>query len=103
MNLFQFSNDGDAFGFSEGFYDRAVQILSEFIRIPTINPPGDDKPGTRFLEEIFKGHGLAPGIIETYPGREALVCSIPGSQPDLKPLVLAGHIDVVPIGNNRWT
>lgn len=102
MNPFLLSKDGDAFGFSDCFYKNAVQLLSELIQIPTINPPGHDQPGIRFLQKLLVKNRLEPRIIETSPGREALLCSIPGALPELKPVVLAGHIDVVPADGKGW-
>lgn len=102
MNIFKHSNNGDSEGFTESFYEQAIKLLSEYIQIPTINPPGNDKEGILFLQNIFEQNNLKPTLYETVPDRFALSCSIPGSDPDLKPVVISGHVDVVPADNDGW-
>ncbi|MBU2513528.1 M20/M25/M40 family metallo-hydrolase [bacterium] len=102
MNLFLPSEESESSGFSNAFFNKAVHLLSEYIKIPTVNPPGNDRLGTRFLQKVLDENGLETRIIETSPGREALISSLPGSDPELKPLVLAGHIDVAPAEEDGW-
>lgn len=102
MNHFNFSQDGDSSGFSEQFYTEVVRLLSEYIKIPTLNPPGNEREGAAFLSSVLEQSGLTPRLIETAPGRQALLCSIPGSDSRLKPVVLAGHMDVVPAEEEGW-
>ena len=64
--------------------------------------PGNDRPGIEYLRAIFENNGMSPRTVETGPGREALICSIPGANPALKPVVLAGHVDVVPADEQGW-
>jgi len=94
---------GEGAEFSDGFYEEAVRILCDYIRIPTLNPPGEDREGVRFLAAILRDRGLAPEIIATAPDRGALVCTIPGRNPSLRPIVLAGHVDVVPAEAAEWS
>ncbi len=102
MNLEIFEPTGTKDEFSGLFYAEAVRLLSEYIKIQTLNPPGNDRGGARFLQKVLEDYGLETRIIETHPGREALLSSIPGSEPGLKPVVLAGHIDVVPADEDNW-
>jgi acetylornithine deacetylase/succinyl-diaminopimelate desuccinylase-like protein len=93
------SDDQD---FADAFYEKSVKILSEYISIQTVNPPGNEKPGVEFLQYILDQNELASKIYETAPGRFGLVSKIPGSDPDLKPVVMANHIDVVPADESEW-
>jgi len=93
------SDDQD---FPDAFYEKSVKILSEYISIKTVNPPGNEKPGVEFLQYILDQNELASKIYETAPGRFGLVAKIPGSDPDLKPVVIANHIDVVPADESEW-
>ena len=94
--------NSDTTDFSAAFYETAVEILSKYIAIKTVNPPGNENPGVEFLQYILDQNGLASKIYETAPGRWGLSCSIPGISSDLQPIVMANHIDVVPADENEW-
>ena len=38
--------------------DQAVTWLQEYIRINTVNPPGNEIAGARFLAAIFESEGI---------------------------------------------
>ena len=94
--------NSDTADFPAAFYETAVEILSNYLAIKTVNPPGNEKPGVEFLQYILDQNDLASKIYETAPGRWGISCSIPGISPDLRPIVMANHIDVVPADENEW-
>lgn len=82
--------------------DRAPDLLSSYIRIDTVNPPGNEIAGARFLAELLEAEGISTQIFEPEAGRGSLVARLPGngSKP---PIVLLSHIDVVPAAAELWS
>jgi acetylornithine deacetylase/succinyl-diaminopimelate desuccinylase-like protein len=83
--------------------EEATALLQALIRIDTTNPPGNEIEAARCLEQSLAADGLRAEIIESAPGRANLICRV-GSTSVAPPLLLAGHLDVVPAGDvSRWT
>lgn len=80
--------------------NEAVQWLQEYIRVNTVNPPGNEIAGARFLASILDREGIAYEIIESAPGRGNIVARLEGG--DEPALVLLHHIDVVPADPRYW-
>jgi acetylornithine deacetylase/succinyl-diaminopimelate desuccinylase-like protein len=85
-----------------GVRDEAVQILRDYLRINTTNPPGNEMEAARFLEGILHKEGVHAFIYESAPHRGNLMAVIPGAQ-EGKPLILLNHMDVVPCEEDKWT
>ena len=84
--------------------DEAVALLQEYIRINTINPPGDVTPAANFLKQILVKEDIP---VEFYwsdksTGRVNLLARLKGSGTK-KPLLLLHHMDVVPVDERGWT
>jgi acetylornithine deacetylase/succinyl-diaminopimelate desuccinylase-like protein len=83
--------------------DEAVQVLAEYIRVNTANPPGRETLGAEFLAEKLKKEGIDSEIIEFAPGRGSLIARLPpAGTPTDKPLCLLSHIDVVNAEADKW-
>ena len=83
-------------------FDEAVELLRTFLRIDTTNPPGNEEKAAQFLEEIIKSEGLTAELYAAAPGRANLLSRIKGKRGG-KPIILLGHIDVVPAREDEWT
>jgi acetylornithine deacetylase/succinyl-diaminopimelate desuccinylase-like protein len=81
--------------------DEAVEWLQEYIRINTINPPGNETLGAEFFAEIFDAEGIAYEMAESAPGRGNIWARLEGG--DEPGIVLLHHIDVVPADERYWT
>ncbi len=81
--------------------DAAPQVLSEYLRINTINPPGNEIDGARFIARIFDAHDIDYEIAESAPGRGNIWARLEGG--DKPALVLLNHIDVVPADARFWS
>jgi len=46
----------------------AVNILSRYVQINTVNLPGNETEGARFLQKILKKEGVESDIYESQPG-----------------------------------
>jgi len=79
--------------------------LAGLVRINTTNPPGNELAGARYLADILQKDGIASEIIETAPGRAAIVARLnAGAFPDpSRALLLLGHVDVVGVDPSKWT
>jgi len=86
---------------------RAADILSEAIRIATVNPPGDERPLAAYFVALLHGAGLEAKVVETPSagsplGRAAAWGRLPGSG-KRRPIVLLSHLDVVPADAADWS
>jgi len=84
-------------------YDRedAVRLLADLVRIPTLNPPGVEKPGAEFLARELSRRGFRPEVTEIAPNRANVVARLAGSG-QAPALLFNGHLDVVPPGETPW-
>ena len=80
---------------------RAVEWLQDYIRIDTVNPPGNEIAGAQFLAAILEAEGISYEMVESAPGRGNIWARLEGG-PD-PGLVLLHHIDVVPADSNYWS
>ena len=79
----------------------AEELLKEYIRIDTTNPPGNEMKAARFLEKIFKQQGIDYQIFDLGNGRANIMASLPGDGA-LRPIILMHHMDVVPAEKEFW-
>jgi acetylornithine deacetylase/succinyl-diaminopimelate desuccinylase-like protein len=83
----------------------AVEHLQNLIRMDTTNPPGNELPAVLYIRDVLLKAGLPENsiqILESAPGRANLVARIRGDG-SAKPLLLTGHVDVVPVERKYWT
>jgi acetylornithine deacetylase/succinyl-diaminopimelate desuccinylase-like protein len=84
----------------------AAALLSDAIRIPTVNPPGGEEPLASLFVDLLHDHGVEARLIETprngsAVGRAAAWARVPGSG-KRRPVVLLSHLDVVPAEPSEW-
>ena len=75
-------------------------LLERYVRIKTVNPPGNEINGARFLAQQLAEAGVKSEIIESAPGRANLYARIKGKKSG-DALMLLNHIDVVP-PKGKW-
>ncbi len=85
---------------ADDFAARAPQRLAEYIRVDTVNPPGNESAGVAFLAAILDQAGIPYETAESAPGRGNLWARLPGG--DEPGLVLLHHIDVVGADPRYW-
>lgn len=85
----------------EALQDEAVEWLQEYIRLNTINPPGNEALGAAFFAEIFDAEGIEYEIAESAPGRGNIWARLEGG--DAPGIVLLHHMDVVPADERYWS
>jgi acetylornithine deacetylase/succinyl-diaminopimelate desuccinylase-like protein len=79
----------------------AAERLGEYIRVRTVNPPGNETAGARWLQQVLAREGIPAEIFESSPGRGNLYARLPGNG-SRRPIVLLSHIDVVPATDSAW-
>jgi len=79
-----------------------AQLLSDYLQVDTINPPGHELRGATFLAEWLARWGIESTIQEYAPGRANLWARVEGTS-DEPAICLLSHIDVVPSEDDRWT
>lgn len=78
----------------------APDRLKEYIQIDTINPPGNESRGVKYLASILENAGISFESVESAPGRGNIWARLKGGNEPA--LVLLSHIDVVPADANYW-
>ncbi|CAN5168386.1 M20/M25/M40 family metallo-hydrolase [soil metagenome] len=84
--------------------EETARVLSEYLRIDTSNPPGNELEGARFLKGIFDREGIPAQITDTAElgaNRANLYARLKGNGTQ-KAIALVHHIDVVP-ATEGWT
>lgn len=82
-------------------YDYAVKLLSNYIKIDTTNPPGNEKLGALYLQGVLKENGLEAEVFETVKDRAIVFARLKGNGKK-KAVILLSHIDVVPAQASDW-
>lgn len=85
--------------------DEVVPLLQDLIRLNTSNPPGNEQAVAEYLRDKLAPLGFQIEIVPTpAPGKAHLIARLPATAPDgTKPLLLAGHSDVVGVERPLWT
>ncbi len=81
----------------------AVDVLQQYIRIASVNPPANTAAAAKFIQAELEHNGLKPTIYASGPGGQTnLVVRLKGRDPFKKPLLLLNHFDVVPVDAKAW-
>ena len=85
--------------------NKVVELTKSLVKIPSINPPGEEHEVSEFIASWFdkRGRGkYAISKIEAVEGRPNLVVQLNHDRKGRKTLILNGHMDVVPVGEG-WS
>jgi acetylornithine deacetylase/succinyl-diaminopimelate desuccinylase-like protein len=83
--------------------DEVVVLLGDLIRINTSNPTHPERPAAEWVAERLAEVDIHAQILESEPGRASVVARVRGTDPDRPPLLIHGHLDVVPADAAEWT
>lgn len=87
-------------------HDEVASIASDLIRIDTSNYGDDSGPGERAAAEYVAASlaevGITSEIVESLPARANVLASWGPSDSSKPPLLLHGHLDVVPANADDW-
>jgi acetylornithine deacetylase/succinyl-diaminopimelate desuccinylase-like protein len=78
-----------------------VELLAELIRFDTSNPPGNERACLEFVAQVLEEGGVDSRFVSRDPQRPNLVARLVG-EGRAAPLLLHGHVDVVPARAAEW-
>src|SRR5207247_6230339 len=81
--------------------DEAAALLSQYLRINTTNPPGNEIAAARWLAAVLRREGIESQIFEPAPGKANLYARLKGDGGG-RPLILLNHMDVVLASPEYW-
>ncbi|GAI01625.1 unnamed protein product, partial [marine sediment metagenome] len=81
--------------------EEATELLREYIRIDTTNPPGNEIEGAKFLKQVLEKEGFDCNIFESEKDRGNIITRLKGTGENPS-LLLISHIDVVPADEDKW-
>ena len=79
----------------------ALHHLKHLLRIDTSNPPGNEAPAADYIATVLGEAGIEHTVRQCAPGRKNVVARLRGSGKQ-GPLLLNGHLDVVPADPSEW-
>ncbi|HET7251370.1 MAG TPA: M20/M25/M40 family metallo-hydrolase, partial [Gemmatimonadales bacterium] len=85
---------------AQSLEDEAVQRMTEYLRINTTNPPGNEDQTMLFFARILKQEGIPFDTASSAPGRGNIWARLKGGSAPA--LVLLSHMDVVPADPRYW-
>src|ERR1700761_7890360 len=83
--------------------DEVVDLLQDLIRFNTSNPTYPERPAAEWVATKLDEVGVESQILESSPGRASVVARITGSDSSRAPLLIHGHLDVVPADASEWS
>ncbi len=78
-----------------------ADLLQDLIRFDTSNPPGNERPCLEFIASVLEGAGIECRFVAMQPERPNLIARVGGAG-IVPPLLLYGHVDVVPARAGEW-
>lgn len=85
--------------------DETLRLLSDYVKVNTTNPPGNELDGARFLKRILDREGIEAQLLDTAelgPNRGNLYARLRGNG-SKKAVALVSHMDVVPVAPSFWS
>ena len=79
----------------------ATTVLSQYIQVDTVAPPGNELDGALFLRDILDEEGIESILVEHGDNRASLIGRLRGNG-TRDPICLLSHIDVVPSEEEHW-
>jgi acetylornithine deacetylase/succinyl-diaminopimelate desuccinylase-like protein len=83
-------------------FAEALKNLQELVKIDTSNPPGNETRLAQHLKAILDKEGIPAEIVSSDANRGNLIARLKGNGKK-RPLLLAGHSDVVGVEREKWT
>ena len=78
-----------------------AELLQDLLRFDTTNPPGNEKECIVYIQRMLAEAGCETMLLGRSAARPNLIAKLDG-RGQAPPLLLHGHVDVVPAGSQRW-
>ncbi|KAK4878651.1 hypothetical protein RN001_011157 [Aquatica leii] len=82
---------------------KAVDKFREYLRIPSVHPDVDYEPCVAFLKRYGEDLELPVNVYYVHEKKPTVVFTWAGKELNSKSILLNGHMDVVPVFENKWT
>ena len=79
-----------------------MELVRELLRFDTTNPPGAERECIEHVRDLLSAAGVESELYARDPERPNLIARLPGTGSG-SPLLLYGHVDVVPTAGQQWT
>jgi acetylornithine deacetylase/succinyl-diaminopimelate desuccinylase-like protein len=86
----------------EAMQKEALALFTQYLRLDTTNPPGNEIRAARFFAAICQKEGIEHKSFEPRPGRGTFWARVRGDG-SRRPIILLNHTDVVPHSREFWT
>lgn len=83
-------------------HERPADLLAELVRFDTTNPPGNEAACIDYIDGLLSEAGVETERFSAEPERPNLLATLPG-RGEAPPLLLQGHVDVVPTEGQDWS
>jgi acetylornithine deacetylase/succinyl-diaminopimelate desuccinylase-like protein len=80
----------------------AVDLLAQYVKTNTTDPPGNELPAAKLLREKFLSDGVPATIWQPQEGRGIIAARLHGTGHHNKAIVLLSHMDVAPANPKEW-
>ena len=84
------------------FERESLEHFQAILRIDTSNPPGKETAVVDYLKQVLTAEGIPVEVFALEPDRANLVARVKGNGRK-RPLLIAGHTDVVTVEPSKWT
>jgi acetylornithine deacetylase/succinyl-diaminopimelate desuccinylase-like protein len=84
-----------------GYQDMAVDLMRQYLRVNTSNPPGNEIEAAEFFKSLFNRYGIQNEIFEYKAGRANIIARLKGNG-SKRPIILLSHMDVVTADPSAW-
>src|SRR5689334_24813957 len=61
------------------YQDMAVDLMQQYLRVNTSNPPGNELEAAKFLKKVFDQNGIENEVFEFKPGRANIIARLKGN------------------------
>ncbi|MGE0228583.1 MAG: M20/M25/M40 family metallo-hydrolase [Dehalococcoidia bacterium] len=82
--------------------EEAVELLSDYLRVNTVNPPGNETLACEWIGRVLDADGVPYRTYARDAARASLVATLPGTGRRGRSLILLNHTDVVPAEETYW-
>jgi len=78
----------------------AIELTQKLVSMDSVNPPGNEAPVNQFIGDLLLANGFTVDYIHYGENRLHLVAA--KGPKEVLPIVLSGHLDTVPLGEQEW-
>jgi succinyl-diaminopimelate desuccinylase len=79
-----------------------ISLTKKLLSFNTVNPPGNEGKIAEFTGNLLKSNGFSTVYYNFDKDRLHLIAER-GLSAKKSPIILSGHFDTVPLGNNKWS